>query len=411
MIFDKAIRNIKNQSSPESMTLIDNDAWSIGLDMSGHDSAMKLSAVSACVEILSNSIAKLPIFIMDRHTKKHIDHPLLRLLSERPNEAMTPGVFMKLIESNRLMSGNGYALIVRDRYNARPRELIPLMPSCVTPRIDDAGKLWYIYADPKTGDLRKLNQFDVIHLKAYSKDGVNGISVLSRASETVQSARMAQQYEGRFYSQNARPSGVLTVSVPLEKEAKDVIRQEWNKIHSGVDNAFRIAVLDHGMEFKPISVSNAEAQFVENKSISVEDIARFFGVPLYKLGAGKQSYASNEQNGIEYVVGTLHPTVSQYEQEHTYKLMFDSELRRGLEIRMNMMAELRGDMASRATWYKTMRDIGYFSVNDIADLEDTPEVPGGDTRNASLNYVPLDMFRELSAKRNGGSVNEPVLPD
>ena len=259
--------------------------------------------------------------------------------------------------------------------------------------------------------MRKLNQFVVIHLKADSKDGVNGISVLSRASETVQSARMAQQYEGRFYSQNARPSGVLTVSVPLEKEAKDVIRQEWNKIHSGVDNAFRIAVLDHGMEFKPISVSNAEAQFVENKSISVEDIARFFGVPLYKLGAGKQSYASNEQNGIEYVVGTLHPTVSQYEQEHTYKLMFDSELRRGLEIRMNMMAELRGDMASRATWYKTMRDIGYFSVNDIADLEDTPEVPGGDTRNASLNYVPLDMFRELSAKRNGGSVNEPVLPD
>ena len=279
-----------------------------------------------------------------------------------------------------------------------------MTPSAVQPYLDDYGKLWYVYTDPKSGDRRKLSQFDILHLKAYTKDGVNGISVLARAAETVKSARMAQQYEGKFYSQSARPSGVLTVDVPLDPEAKESIRQEWNKLHSGVDNAFRIAILDYGLEFKPISVSNADAQFVENKAVSVEDIARFFGVPLYKLGAGKQSYASNEQNGIEYVVGTLHPTVTQYEQELTYKLLFDSELSRGLEIRMNMMAELRGDMASRATWYKTMREIGYFSVNDIADLEDTPAVPGGDTRNASLNYVPLDMFRELSEKRNGGNV-------
>lgn len=403
MIFDKAIRRPKNSGSSPDLTLTDPDAWNLGLDISSTDAAMKLSAVNACIEILSNSMAKLPIFIMDSHTKKHIAHPLLKLLAERPNEAMTPSVFMKLIESNRLMSGNGYALIVRDPASARPRELIPLTPSAVQPCLDDAGKLWYVYTNPKSGDRRKLSQFDVLHLKAYTKDGVNGISVLTRAAETVRSARMAQQYEGKFYSQNARPSGVLTVDVPLDPEAKESIRQEWNKLHSGVDNAFRIAILDYGLEFKPISVSNADAQFVENKAVSVEDIARFFGVPLYKLGAGKQSYASNEQNGIEYVVGTLHPTVTQYEQESTYKLLFDSELSNGLEVRMNMMAELRGDMTSRATWYKTMREIGYFSVNDIADLEDTPAVPGGDTRNASLNYVPLDMFRELSAKRNGGN--------
>ncbi len=404
MIFDKAIRKPRNSGTPTGLSLAEPDAWSLGLDVSSTDAAMKLSAVNACIEILSNSMAKLPVFIMDSQTKKHLAHPLLKLLTERPNEAMVPSVFMKLIESNRLVSGNGYALIVRDRSNARPRELIPLTPSAVQPYLDDYGKLWYVYTDPKSGDRRKLSQFDILHLKAYTKDGVNGISVLARAAETVKSARMAQQYEGKFYSQSARPSGVLTVDVPLDPEAKESIRQEWNKLHSGVDNAFRIAILDYGLEFKPISVSNADAQFVENKAVSVEDIARFFGVPLYKLGAGKQSYASNEQNGIEYVVGTLHPTVTQYEQELTYKLLFDSELSRGLEIRMNMMAELRGDMASRATWYKTMREIGYFSVNDIADLEDTPAVPGGDTRNASLNYVPLDMFRELSEKRNGGNV-------
>ena len=134
----------------------------------------------------------------------------------------------------------------------------------------------------------------------------------------------------------------------------------------------------------------------------MEDIARFFGVPMYKLNAGKQSYNSNEQNGIEYVTGTLHPIVTQCEEEDTYKLLFDSEKQRGLEIRRNMMAELRGDSGSRGAWYKTGREIGMFSVNDIRALEDMPDVEGGDTRQASLNYVPLELFRELSVSRNQG---------
>ena len=198
MIFDKAIRKPRNSGTPTGLSLAEPDAWSLGLDVSSTDAAMKLSAVNACIEILSNSMAKLPVFIMDSQTKKHLAHPLLKLLTERPNEAMVPSVFMKLIESNRLVSGNGYALIVRDRSNARPRELIPLTPSAVQPYLDDYGKLWYVYTDPKSGDRRKLSQFDILHLKAYTKDGVNGISVLARAAETVKSARMAQQYEGKF---------------------------------------------------------------------------------------------------------------------------------------------------------------------------------------------------------------------
>lgn len=134
----------------------------------------------------------------------------------------------------------------------------------------------------------------------------------------------------------------------------------------------------------------------------MEDIARFFGVPLNKLMAGKQAYNSNEQNATDYVMNTLHPIVSQCEEEDTYKLLFDSELTRGLQIRRNMMAELRGDTNTRAAWYKVAREIGVYSVNDICDLEDIPRVPGGDTRNDSLNYVPLEDFRELSRNRNGG---------
>ena len=163
-----------------------------------------------------------------------------------------------------------------------------------------------------------------------------------------------------------------------------------------------MAVLDNGLKYQPISISNRDAQFVEQSSLSVEDVARFFGVPLYKLQAGKQSYSSNEQNAIEYVVSTLHPIVSQWEDELSFKLLTTSERAKGLEIRINMMAELRGDFTSRSNWYKAMREIGVFSVNDIRALEDMPDVDGGDDRYASLNYVPLSIWRELSINRNEG---------
>ena len=136
--------------------------------------------------------------------------------------------------------------------------------------------------------------------------------------------------------------------------------------------------------------------------MSITDIARYFGVPLYKLNEGKQAYGSNEQNAIEYVTSTLHPIITQYEEEQTYKLLTDTEIQR-LEIRINMMAELRGDTASRGAWYRTMSELSVFCPDDICALEDIPNVPGGHLRRASLNYVPLDMWEELSRTRNSGA--------
>jgi len=387
----------------ENITLGDPTEWLKGVTTgTTQTGAMKLSAVNACVECITNSISKLPVFIMDSNTKEHIKHPLLKLLCERPNEAMTPSVYKKLVETNVLLKGNGYSLIVRSQNTSRPQELIPICSDFITPWIDGMGKLWYIFTHPKTGEVRKLDNFDILHYKTYSEDGITGISVLSRASEVINTAKASQNYENRFYTQNARPSGILKADAELNKGAKDKIREEWENIHNGVDNAFRIAVLDLGLSYQSISLNNKDSQFVESKAIFIEDIARFFGVPLYKINSGKQSYSSNEQNGIEYVVNTLHPKVTQYEEEDTYKLLFDSEKFKGLEIRRNMMAELKGDTASRGNWYKTMREIGTFSANDVLGLEDMPNVPGGDTRNASLNFVPLELFEELSRNRNRG---------
>lgn len=401
MIFDRAIKPHKNEAAAVGTVITGAGGWTTGGSLeTGQSAAMKISAVNACVEAITNSISKLPIFIINSKNKEHINHPVLKILTERPNEAMTPSTYKKLIETNRLLCGNGYALIVRDPKNARPLELIPMQAQCCTPCFDETGRLFYRYTNPGTGQMRCLSPFDVLHYKAYSEDGINGISVLKRANEVISTALSAQRYEENFYSQNAQPVGVLSVEGSLDKNAKAVVHEEWEKMHRGIDNAFRIAVLDSAMKYQQISISPKDAQFVESKAVSIEDISRFFGVPLYKINAGKQSYSSNEQNGIEYVVNTLHPIVTQYEEEDSYKLLFDSERARGLEVRRNMMAELRGDSKSRAEWYKTGREIGYFSVNDICALEDTPNVAGGESRNASLNYVPLEDFAELSHNRN-----------
>lgn len=388
------------------------------------DAARKLSVVDRCVEILSDSISKLPIYVFDSRTRQRVDHPLLYLLNTRPNEAMSPSVAKKLMETCRLEGGNGYLWIVRDRRTARPEELIPVPWRLVQPWRDLAGRVWYDVTHPVTGEAMRLPNEDMVHVKGASRDGLVGVSVLKRASESVQAARAQQQYGLSYYQNGGQPSGVLKTESdiggyakgpdgkPLQRQdgsyvtKRDVIRQEWERIHMGPSNSHRVAILDLGLSYEAMGGSNADAQFVESQDVSVKDLARYFGIPLYKLGEGKESYSSNEQNAIEYVVGTLHPIVTQYEEELSYKLLTDGELTAGVELRLNMMAELKGDTTTRAAWYKAMLEEGPLSVNEVRALEDLPDIPGGDEHRASLNYVPLSRWPELSMLRAGGGGTE-----
>lgn len=418
MIFDRALRKrgTEPQNAVSAAELVAAGLPVSGAGEPGARSAMKLSAVNRSVEALSDSMGKLPVYVIDRKTREKIDHPLNTLLSLRPNEAQTPLVCKKMAEGNRLCGGNGYLWILRGPATLRPAELIPVPHELVTPYLNSRGELWYSVIHPFTGTPMTVHRADMIHLMAYTYNGWKGVSVLQRASDVIRAGQAAQSYTLNYYERGGQPAGVLYTDTDLQKsitrtlpdgttetiKLTDILREEWERRNSGPANAHRIAVLDHGLKYSPISVSNKDAQFVEQSELSVQDIARFFGVPLYKLQAGDQSYESNEQNAIEYVVSTLHPIVSQYEEELTWKLLTSSEIARGLEIRINMMAELRGDFGSRGTWFKTLRDIGVFSVNDILALEDLPDVEGGDERYASLNYVPLSLWRELSVKRNQG---------
>lgn len=397
------------------LTLDDPAGWLSGEDSAAmsRDRAMKISTVNRCVEVLSNSMAVLPIYIMDEGTKRRLtDHPLGRVLWGRTNEAMTSFDYQKLMLCNQLLRGNAYAWIFRDPSSGAPRELIPLPPDHVTIRVDLDGRLWYFFSHPVTGEVTMLRPEDVLHYKAYSEDGIEGVSVLKRASMTLSTARAAQQYENSTWLSGGQPCGVLTTESDLgdydetladgtvrHVDPKANIRQAWEDVHRGPGNAFRLAVLDLGLKYQPISMSNTDAQFVESNEVRVADVCRFFGVPLHLAYAGKQSYQSNEQNGIEYVNYTLLGYETQWGQEDSYKLLLPGERARGLRIKRELKVFLRGDTAAQAAWYRSLRELGGLNANEIRALEDMGSIPGGDAYYASWNYGPLDQWALLSVIR------------
>lgn len=403
-----------------TLTLDNPTSWFSGEDSAGmsRDRAMKISTVNRCVEVLSNSMAVLPLYIMNEGNKKRLeDHRLGRVLWGRANEAMTSFDYNRLMLCNQILRGNAYAWIVRDGRTGYPTELIPLPPDYVTIRFDEDGHLWYVFTHPVTGQVYWLRNEDVLHYKAYSEDGIEGISVLRRAALTLDTARSAQRYENSVWRSGGQPSGILTTDSDLGDEyevvqpdgtkvmvdPKDQIRRSWEAVHRGAHNAMRVAVLDLGLKYQPISMTNTDAQFVESNEVRVADVCRFFGVPLHLVYAGKQSYQSNEQNGIEYVNYTLLSYETQWDQEDTYKLLLPGERAGRVRIKRELKVFLKGDTAAQAAWYQAMRILGVYNANEIRALDDRPAIPGGNAYYASLNYVPQEIWPILSLIRALGS--------
>lgn len=407
-------------TAPSPALSLESSAGWPRLDGSSSKAAMKNSAVNACVSIIANSIAMLPAFVMDEAVKRRLDdHPLGHLLWERPNPIMTPMTYRQLTMTQVLLSGNAYVWIYRNRAG-EPVELIPLPPGSCAPQYDaEHDRWWYQAVEPGTGRPVRLDVADVLHYKNHSLDGIVGLSVLANARRSIETAQLMERTQYAMYANGGRPSGVLTVDTDLggvvetvvdgqkvTMDRKSVVRREWEKFYSGPDNRFRVAVLDNGLHYSPISMSNSDAQFIENRSLTVEDIARFFQTPLHKLGIGNQSYDSNEQQNLDFAMQTIQPRVTAIEQEDSYKLLTISQRKANQRIRLNMAAILRADMKARAESQRIYREMGVLSVNDVRELEDLPPVAGGDTRLASLNFVPLDQFEKLSVARNGAGKQE-----
>lgn len=362
--------------------------------------SMQMTAVYSCVRILSEAIASLPLQLYeqtDSHSQKARDHPLYVLLHDEPNSEMTSFIFRETLMTHLLLWGNAYAQIIRNG-KGEVVALYPLMPDRMRVDRDESGQLYYEYqvssADPKvnkSGAVR-LSPHDVLHIPGLGFDGLVGYSPIAMAKNAIGMAIACEEYGSRFFANGASPSGVLEHPGTLKDPSK--VRESWQSTFGGSSNSGKVAVLEEGMKYTPISVPPNEAQFLETRKFQINEIARIFRIPPHMVGdLEKSSFSNIEQQSLEFVKYTLDPWVSRWEQAMTRVLLSDEEKRK-YTIKFNVDGLLRGDYQSRMNGYAIARQNGWMSANDIRRLEELDPLPaeaGGDLYLVNGNMLPLEQ--------------------
>lgn len=363
-------------------------------------SAMQMTAVYSCVRILSEAVASLPLHIYeqeDGQSKKATDHPLFFLLHDEPNPEMTSFVFRETLMTHLLLWGNAYAQIIRNG-KGEVVALYPLMPDRMKVDRDENGQLYYEYqvstADPKVnpaGTIR-LAPEDVLHVPGLGFDGLVGYSPIAMAKNSIGMAIACEEYGAKFFAHGAAPSGVLEHPGVLKDPSK--LRDSWQATFGGSANSGKVAVLEEGVKYTPISIDPQQAQFLETRKFQINEIARIFRVPPHMVGdLEKSSFSNIEQQSLEFVKYTLDPWVSRWEQAMT-KILLTEEEKKKYTIKFNVDGLLRGDYQSRMNGYAIARQNGWMSANDIRRLEEMdpiPEEAGGDLYLVNGNMLPLQQ--------------------
>jgi HK97 family phage portal protein len=274
--------------------------------------ALQTTVVYACVRIIAETIASLPLHVyhnLDRGKERAPTHPLYPLLHDAPNPEMTSFVFRECLMSHLLLWGNAYAQIIRDG-RGRVLSLYPLLPDRMTPDRDTKGRLFYIYQ--KDGQVHYLSPEDVLHIPGLGFDGILGHSPIALARNAIGLNIAAEEYGGKFFANGANPSGILTTPGVIKDPEK--VRSAWSKAYSGA-NAHKVAVLEENLHYERISIPNNEAQFLETRKFQIEEICRIFQVPPHLVASLDRATFSNiESQSISFVVHTIRPWLVRWEQ-------------------------------------------------------------------------------------------------
>lgn len=286
--------------------------------------AMQTSAVYACVRILSESIAGLPLHVYRRNgdggKERSPGHPLQKLLHDEPNKEMTSFVFRETLMAHLLLWGNAYAQIIRDG-RGYPVALYPMLPDRMAVDRDPSGELIYTYQSEK-GQV-KLRKESVLHIPGLGFDGLIGYSPIAMAKNAVGLALATEDYGAAFFANGANPGGVL--EHPGVVKDPDRLRESWQSQFSGT-NAHKVAVLEEGLKFHQMSIPPEQAQFLETRKFQINEIARIFRVPPHMVGdLEKSSFSNIEQQSLEFVKYTLDPWVVRWEQSLQQVLILPSE--------------------------------------------------------------------------------------
>ena len=365
------------------------------------DAALQISAVFACVEILAQTISTLPLYVYRDKGGVRVPDKMSRLwllLHESPNRWMTPSEFLSAMVVNRMLRGNAYALIERDSAG-EPIALVPLSPDQMEVSVVEGGEVYVYYQD---GDITALAPENVIHWKGLG-NGFLGLSKLDFMRATTNEAIRAQDNANSLYGKGSKPTGVLQTDSKLSAEQVTALMTRFQT--SMTSSGGGLIIADRGLKYSQMSLSPADAQLLETRRFTIEEICRWFGVPGVLVGTtGQTTWGS----GIEQIVAGFHkftigPLCKQLEQVLERRLKNYEPI----TIEFKMDGLLRTDPASRAAFYSTMSQNGAMTRNEIRRLENLPPVEGGDELTAQSNLVPL---RKLGAVEPASSpINgEPV---
>lgn len=351
--------------------------------------AMLLSAVYRCVDVISDSVAQLPLepYFIDKqgYKTKFIDHSTYNLLNYEPNPVMSRFTFIKSLVVSVLLRGNGYAYIERDS-SGNVKSLNFLESSLVTPILQN-GRLLYNVTGMKT----LVESINMIHILNFSYNGITGISTLQHAKNTLGLALDSEAHASGFFKGGANLAGILKLEGSLTEQQKLDLKAAWQTAfdtNSGNPNG--VAVLEGHMSFEPVTVCPSDAQLLETREFNVIDICRFFGVsPVKAFDFSKSSYSTVEATQIAFLTDTIAPLLEKIELEFKRKLYKPSE-RAQIDVKFNSAALLKADKASQAAYYCSLFQIGVISPNEIRKELDLPALKNGDHTFVQVNTMILD---------------------
>ncbi len=356
---------------------------------------MLLSTVYRCVDLISSSVAVLPLetYKLDAEgfKSKYTSHPAYYLLQSEPNEHMTRYTFFKTLMASVLLNGNGYAYIERDN-RLRPIQLVYLPPASVSIEwvMDGRGVQRKRYRVAGFKDL--VEPRDIIHVLNFSYDGIIGVSTLTHARQTLGIATSSEEHAARFLNSKASTNGLLKVEGPrLSKAQKDEIYQTWDRRFSEAGEGSAIAILEGNMSYQTISISPKDSQLLESRQFNVIDICRFFSVsPVKAFDLTKSSYRTVEATQLDYLNDTALSVITKIEQEINRKVFLPSE-RGKVVAEFNTSVLLRTDKSAQAEYWKNLFYIGAVTPNEVRREVNLSRMENGDKAFVQVNVQPLDI--------------------
>ncbi len=360
--------------------------------------SLAASAVYNAIEMLSNDVAGLPYGVYRRvagGSEPLRDHPADSIVRYKPNPDMTAFSFWGTVMGHRLGWGNSFSQIVRDG-GGNPAELWPLPPNRIRIARDAVTKeLLYLYRD-RLGNELPIMARNMLHIAGLGFDGILGYSVITKARESMGLTLAAQEYGATFFGNSAMPSGVLQHPETLSPEAQERLRKGWKKNYGG-KKAHSVAILEEGMEWKAMTMSAKDSQFLETRKFQVTEIARWFNVPPHKIkDLSRATFSNIEQQSIDYVTTSLMPHLTAIEQVCRLKLLRESE-QPELFFKHVVQALLRGDIKTRYEVYAIGVKNGFMSRDEVRRLEDLE--PNADpalklfTVEGNIQVVSMDLAK------------------